>query len=184
MLASSPKTVQPSSKHDDLISSHEHVRRSLSPSNQRSASPSKVNRSLSPASSNQKSSKANKKNVASPVSAYINNRTVEKMRLEILEKKDYIDKLQDSIRELQQEAVTAKCNNNAQRDKDAALIKELQWQLNQLERKWVMSNNRDSVSALIRGTSCKSAAHVIGEHKNNTIRMTIFSGKCCWLATI
>ncbi len=94
----------------------------------------------------------------SPVSAYVNNRTVEKMRVELLEKKSYIDNLEETIRGLQSEVAAEKCSHSADKDKDAAAVRELQWQLVQLQKRWALTANRDSVSALIKGTTTLAAS--------------------------
>ena len=116
--------------------------------NQRHTSPSPSGqRNKSPSSSKLAKNSVN----GSPVSAYINNRTVENMRLELLEKREYIGRIEEKVQDLEQQVVTEKTDRQGQKDKDAATIRELQWQLSQLEKRWAMNANRDSVSALIRG---------------------------------
>ena len=45
------------------------------------------------------------------------------MRLELLEKKDYIDRIEGRIQELEHEVATEKSSHMSQKDKDAANIR-------------------------------------------------------------
>ncbi|XP_063717626.1 centrosomal protein of 162 kDa-like [Symsagittifera roscoffensis] len=150
--SSSPTTANHKAESNVPINTHKSPAEVNSGQNKKNSSVSPSRLSPSP-----NAKLARTSTTSSPVSAYVNNRTVEKMRLELLEKKDYIDRIEGRIQELEHEVATEKSSHMSQKDKDAANIRELQWQLTQLEKRWALNANRDSVSALMRGTTTNNS---------------------------
>ena len=116
--SSSPTTANHKAESNVPINTQKSPAEVNSGQNKKNSSVSPSRRSPSP-----NAKLARTSTTSSPVSAYVNNRTVEKMRLELLEKKDYIDRIEGRIQELEHEVATEKSSHMSQKDKDAANIR-------------------------------------------------------------